>query len=109
MYLVAAMINNLCWDKDTPLQCSGTEHAIELAVRTLFTPTELRIAQVGETYGFFFCHVLVGGCKHCALWTRLDILMACLVLAQYQADLVLYTFALSNILLAIYDCILTFL
>jgi hypothetical protein len=29
-------------------------------------------------------HIL-GGCMHCALWTRLDILTACLVLAQYQS------------------------
>jgi hypothetical protein len=67
----------------TPM-LSRTEHANELAACNPFPPTELRIAQTGETYGFVFCHVF-GGCMHCALWTRLDILTACLVLSQYQA------------------------
>jgi hypothetical protein len=67
----------------TPM-LSGTENANELAACTPLTPTELQIAQTGETYGFVFRHVL-GGCMHYALWTRLDILMACLVLAQCQA------------------------
>jgi hypothetical protein len=35
-------------------------------------------------HGFGFQHV-IGACMHCALWTRLDILTACLVPAQYQA------------------------
>ena len=65
---------------------SGTEHANELAAYPPYSPSELRFAQTGETYGFVFWHVL-GGCMHCALWTRLDILTACLILAQYQAAL----------------------
>jgi hypothetical protein len=68
----------------TPM-LSGTDHANELAACTPFTPIELRTAQTGKTYGFVFRHVL-GACMHCALWTRLDILTACLVLAQYQAS-----------------------
>jgi hypothetical protein len=67
----------------TPM-ISGTEHANELAACPPFSPAELKTAQTGETFGFGFRHVL-GACMHCALWNRLDILTACLVLAQYQA------------------------
>ena len=64
---------------------SGTEHANDLAACSPYSPSELRQAQTGETFGCsIFRHVL-GGCMHCALWTRLDILTACLTLAQYQA------------------------
>jgi hypothetical protein len=63
---------------------SGTKHANELAACPPFSAAELKNAQTGETFGFGFRHVL-GACMHCALWTRLDILTACLVLAQYQA------------------------
>jgi hypothetical protein len=67
----------------TPM-ISRMEHANELAVCPPFSAAELKQAQTGETFGFGFRHVL-GACMHCALWTRLDILTACLVLAQYQA------------------------
>jgi hypothetical protein len=67
----------------TPM-ISGTENANELAACPPFSPAELKTVQTGETFGFGFCHVL-GACMHCALWTWLDILTACLVLAQYQA------------------------
>jgi hypothetical protein len=63
----------------------GTDHANDLAACTPFTPSELRTAQTGKTYGFVFWHVL-GGCMHCALWTRLDNLTAFLVFAQHQAS-----------------------
>jgi hypothetical protein len=49
-----------------------------------YSATELQEAQTGDTLGFNFRHVL-GGCMNCTLWTRLDILTACLTLAQYQA------------------------
>ena len=67
----------------TPMR-AGTEHSNDLAACTPFSPMELRIAQT-QTFAFVFRHVL-GGCMHCALWTRLDILTACLILAQYQAN-----------------------
>jgi hypothetical protein len=67
----------------TPM-IAGTEHANDLAACTPYTPTELAIAQK-QTFGFGSQHVL-GKCMHCALWTQLDILTACLVLAQYQAS-----------------------
>jgi hypothetical protein len=67
----------------TPM-ISGTEHTNEWAACPLFLTDELKTAQTGETFGFGFRHVL-GVCMHCALWTCLDILTACLVLAQYQA------------------------
>jgi hypothetical protein len=63
---------------------AGTEHGNSLAACTPYTPDELAIVQKG-TFGFGYCHIL-GGCMHCALWTHLDILAACLVLAQYQAS-----------------------
>jgi hypothetical protein len=62
----------------------GTDHANELAACIAYSATELHCVQNGETFGFNFRHVL-GGCMHCALWTQLDILTACLTLAQYQA------------------------
>jgi hypothetical protein len=67
----------------TPM-IAGTDHANELAACITYSPAELHTAQHGETFGFNFRHVL-GGCMHCALWMRLDILTACLTLAQYQA------------------------
>ena len=48
----------------TPM-ISGTEHANELAACSPYSPSELRQAQTGETFGFIFRHVL-GGCMHCA-------------------------------------------
>ena len=77
------MKNNSGCGYSTPM-ISGTEHANELAACTPYSSSELHTAQTGKTYGFVFRHVL-GGCMHCALWTRLDILTACLVLAQYQS------------------------
>jgi hypothetical protein len=67
----------------TPM-IAGTKHANDLAACTPYTSTELAIAQK-QMFAFGYRHVL-GGCMHCALWTRLDIFMACLVLAQYQAS-----------------------
>ena len=63
---------------------AGTAFANELAACTSFLPEELHTAE-RATYGFVFRHIL-GACMHCALWTRLDILTACLTLAQYQAQ-----------------------
>jgi hypothetical protein len=65
----------------TPM-IAGTEHDNDLAACTPYLPIELAIAQK-QTFGFSYCHIL-GGCMRCALWTRLNILTACLVLAQYQ-------------------------
>jgi hypothetical protein len=67
----------------TPM-IAGTEHANDLAACKPYTPAKLIIAQK-QRFAFGYCHAL-GGCMHCALWTRLDILTACLVLAQYQAS-----------------------
>jgi hypothetical protein len=67
----------------TPM-IAGTENANDLAACTPYTPTELAMAQK-KKFAFGYQHVL-GGCMHCALWTRLDILRACHVLAQYQAS-----------------------
>jgi hypothetical protein len=67
----------------TPM-IAGTKHANDLAACTPYTASELGIAQK-QTFGFVYCHIL-GGCMHCPLWTRLDILTACLVLAQYQSN-----------------------
>jgi hypothetical protein len=67
----------------TPM-IAGTNHSNELAACNAYSPKELQEVQTRETFGFNFRHVL-GGCMHCALWTRLDILTACLTLAQYQA------------------------
>jgi hypothetical protein len=63
---------------------AGAEYGNDLATCTPYTSDELAIAQK-QTFGFGYRHIL-GGCMHCALWTRLDILTACLVLAQYQAS-----------------------
>jgi hypothetical protein len=67
----------------TPM-IAGTEHANDLAACMPYTPAKLIIAQK-QTFAFGHRHVL-GGCMHCALWTHLDILTACLVLVQYQAS-----------------------
>jgi hypothetical protein len=67
----------------TPM-IAGTEYGNDLVACTPYTPDELVVAQK-QTFGFRYRHIL-GGCMHCALWTRLDILTACLVLAQYQAS-----------------------
>jgi hypothetical protein len=72
---------------------AGPEHGNNLAACTPYMPDELAIAQK-QTLGFRNCHIL-GGCMHCTLWTRLDILAACLVLAQYQKPVqVVYIFEL---------------
>jgi hypothetical protein len=73
----------------------GTAHGNNLAACTPYMPDELAILQK-ETFGFGYCHILGGGgCMHCALWTRLDNLTACLVVAQYQASFwVVYIFEL---------------
>jgi hypothetical protein len=63
---------------------AGTEYGNNFAACTPYTPDELAIAQK-QTFGFGLLSY-PGGCMHCALRTRLDILIACLVLAQYQAS-----------------------
>jgi hypothetical protein len=61
---------------------TGTMYAESL---TRATPLEDdALADVVKEYGFAFCCVLMSCTMHVALWTRLDIFMTCVVLAQYQ-------------------------
>ena len=60
---------------------SGTAYAESLARADPLDPKGLKQAAI--EFGFEFRSVLCS-CMHLALWTRLDILPSCVVLAQYQ-------------------------
>jgi hypothetical protein len=62
---------------------AGTAHAEDLARCSPYSADELQMAQT-STFGFGFRTILCGS-MHIALWTRLDILPACIFLAQYQS------------------------
>jgi hypothetical protein len=60
---------------------SGTAYAESLARADPLDPKGLKQATI--KFGFEFCSVLCS-CMHLALWTLLDLLPSCIVLAQYQ-------------------------
>ena len=64
----------------TPMK-SGTAYAESLARADPLDPKGLKQATI--EFGFEFRSVLCS-CMHLALWTRLDLLTSCVVLAQYQ-------------------------
>jgi hypothetical protein len=63
-----------------------------LALARALLLDEAGIAQVKAEFGFKFWSTLMS-CMHLALWTRLDIFTACVVLAQYQNKLSHINFA----------------
>jgi hypothetical protein len=62
---------------------AGTKYA-ELLARSPPLSDESLLA-TEESFGFKYRSVL-GTCVHIAIWTRLDILLACVVLAQFQTS-----------------------
>jgi hypothetical protein len=62
---------------------AGTKYA-ELLARSPPLSDESLLA-TEESFGFKYRSVL-GACVHFAIWTRLDILQACVVLAQFQTN-----------------------
>jgi hypothetical protein len=62
---------------------AGTKHA-ELPVRSAPLSDESLLA-TEESFGFKYRSVL-GACVHITIWTRLDILLACVVLTQFQTS-----------------------